>query len=58
MAAHRRGVRDVPGPRDEAVGDAGERADRAEVDDVAGEAALVLVAGEGADLAGRRRGPP
>ena len=51
VAADRGGVGDVPGPRDEAVGDARQRADGAEVDDVAGEAALVVVAGEGADLA-------
>ena len=51
VAADRGGVGDVPGPRDEAVRDARQRADGAEVDDVAGEAALVVVAREGADLA-------
>src|SRR3712207_6204811 len=45
--------RSVPRPRGEAVRDGRERADGAEVDDVAGEAARVAVAGDRPDLLAR-----
>src|SRR5581483_7905577 len=46
-AADRRGVLDLPGPRLEAVLRRGERADRAQLGDVAGEVAAVGVVLEG-----------
>ncbi len=48
--AHRAGILDVPRPRAEAVGLGGERADGAQLDDVAGEGRDVGVAVEGGDV--------
>src|ERR1019366_1993783 len=51
QTTHRRGVGDVPGPRNEAVGNARQGAHRTNVGDVAAKARLVGVPGEGGDLA-------